>query len=189
MAGGTPAFPASRVLGARASRSHGDKNALLGNAASRHARKKPTPLRRGAGGELVRVQRFGTEALRQGRFSPRRREWVGAPFCPHPLCPPLPRGGRGGTRGSPLPPRGRGAGGEGEKSVSVPQAANPSAVPLPGMSPSPAGRRGGMCRGDGSVVPTPPCAPTLLSHAVGEELGVRAQQRAAYALGELKRGV
>ena len=46
MAGGTPAFPALRVLGARASRSHGGRNALLGNAASRHARKKPTPLRR-----------------------------------------------------------------------------------------------------------------------------------------------
>ena len=45
MAGGTPAFPASRVLGARASRSHGGRNALLGNAVSRHARKKPTPLR------------------------------------------------------------------------------------------------------------------------------------------------
>ena len=44
MAGGTPAFPAQRVLGARASRSHGGNNALLGNAASRHARKKPTPL-------------------------------------------------------------------------------------------------------------------------------------------------
>jgi len=47
MAGGTPAFPASRVLGARASRSHDSRNALLGNAASRHARKKPTPLREG----------------------------------------------------------------------------------------------------------------------------------------------
>ena len=44
-AGGTPAFPTSRVLGARASRSHDSRNALLGNAASRHARKKPTPLR------------------------------------------------------------------------------------------------------------------------------------------------
>ena len=43
-AGETPAFPASRVLGARASRSHDSRNALLGNAASRHARKKPTPL-------------------------------------------------------------------------------------------------------------------------------------------------
>ena len=49
----------------------------------------PTPL-------LVRVHRFGTESLRQGRFSPRGRERVGAPCCPHPLCPPLPRGGRGG---------------------------------------------------------------------------------------------
>ncbi len=36
-------------------------------------------------------------------------------FCPHPLCPPRPQGGRGGTRGSPLPPCGRGAGGEGKK--------------------------------------------------------------------------
>jgi hypothetical protein len=46
--------------------------------------------------ELIRVHRFGTESLRQGRFSPRGRERVGAPCCPHPLCPPLPRGGRGG---------------------------------------------------------------------------------------------
>jgi len=44
MAGGTPAFPASRVLGAQASRSHDSRNALLGNAASRHARQKPTPF-------------------------------------------------------------------------------------------------------------------------------------------------
>ena len=42
MAGGTPAFLASRVLGARASRSHEGRNALLGNAASKHARKKAT---------------------------------------------------------------------------------------------------------------------------------------------------
>jgi hypothetical protein len=38
IAGGTPAFPASRMLRARASRSHGGRNTLLGNAASRHAR-------------------------------------------------------------------------------------------------------------------------------------------------------
>jgi len=44
MAGGTPAFPASRMLGTRASRSHGGRNALLGGSASRHACKKPTPL-------------------------------------------------------------------------------------------------------------------------------------------------
>jgi hypothetical protein len=44
MAGGTPAFPALRVLGARASRSHGVRNTLFGGSASRHARKKPTPL-------------------------------------------------------------------------------------------------------------------------------------------------
>jgi hypothetical protein len=47
---------------------------------------------------LVRVHQFGTELLRQGRLSPRRRGRAGAPFCPHPLCPPLPQGGRGGTR-------------------------------------------------------------------------------------------
>jgi hypothetical protein len=45
IAGGTPAFPAQRVLGARASRSHGSRNALLGNAASKHARKKPYPFK------------------------------------------------------------------------------------------------------------------------------------------------
>ena len=50
MAGGTPAFPASRVLGARASRSHGGKNALLGNASSRHARKKTYPFKGRLGG-------------------------------------------------------------------------------------------------------------------------------------------
>jgi hypothetical protein len=49
-------------------------------------------------GRLVRVHQFGTELLRQGRLSPRRRGRAGAPFCPHPLCPPLPQGGRGGTR-------------------------------------------------------------------------------------------
>ena len=49
--GRTPAFPASRVLGARASRSHGGRDALLGNAASRHARKKTYPFEpRGRGG-------------------------------------------------------------------------------------------------------------------------------------------
>jgi hypothetical protein len=50
MAGGTPALPASRVLGTRASRPHGGGNALFGNAASRHARKKPTPLSVHGGG-------------------------------------------------------------------------------------------------------------------------------------------
>ena len=49
MAGGTPAFPASRVLGARASRSHGGKNALFGNATSGHARKKKNYPFRGEG--------------------------------------------------------------------------------------------------------------------------------------------
>ena len=48
-AGETPAFPASRVLGTRASRSHDSRNALLGSSASRHARKKPTPIRGGGG--------------------------------------------------------------------------------------------------------------------------------------------
>ena len=46
MAGGTLAFPAHATLGTRASRSHGGRDALLGSAASRHARKKPTPLSR-----------------------------------------------------------------------------------------------------------------------------------------------
>ena len=45
MAGETPAFPAQRVLGARASRPHEGRNALLGNAASRHARKKTYPFK------------------------------------------------------------------------------------------------------------------------------------------------
>ena len=49
MARGTPASPASRVLGARVSRPHRGRNALLGNAASKHARKKPTPLRQAGG--------------------------------------------------------------------------------------------------------------------------------------------
>ena len=107
------------------------------------------PARRG----LIRVHRFGTESLRQRRFSPHGRERAGAPFCPHPLCPPLPLRGRGGlwsaeaklppalkltlqhskqvrARLTPLPHCWRGAGGEGEKSASVPHAANPSAVPL-----------------------------------------------------------
>jgi len=52
---------------------------------------------------------------------------------------PLSRGAGEGERAAgrtavrpytPLPQRGRGAGGEGEKSASVPHAANPSAVPL-----------------------------------------------------------
>ena len=37
IAGGTPAFPAQRVLEARASRSHGSRNALLGNSTGRRA--------------------------------------------------------------------------------------------------------------------------------------------------------
>jgi hypothetical protein len=53
MAGGTPAFPALRVLGARASRSHGVRNTLFGGSASRHARKKPTPLRPQGGGRQL----------------------------------------------------------------------------------------------------------------------------------------
>jgi len=55
MAGGTPAFPASRVLGARASRSHEGRNALLGNAASRHAREKPTLNAAEACGIIIHV--------------------------------------------------------------------------------------------------------------------------------------
>jgi hypothetical protein len=111
-----------------------------------HARKKPTPLSytplppcgRGAGGELIGVHRFGTESLRQGRFSPRGREQAGAPFCPHPLCPPLPRGGRGGTAGrtavrpTPLSHAvGEGLGVRAKKARPFPYAANSSAVSLP----------------------------------------------------------
>ena len=44
-AGGTPAFPALRVLGVRASRSHRSRNALLSGSMGRRACKKPTPLR------------------------------------------------------------------------------------------------------------------------------------------------
>ncbi len=36
-------------------------------------------------------------SLRAGAIFPQRIcEQAGAPFCPHPLCPPLPQGGRGG---------------------------------------------------------------------------------------------
>jgi hypothetical protein len=38
----------------------------------------------------MKVQRFGTESLKQGR------EQVGAPCCPYLLCPPLAPCGRGG---------------------------------------------------------------------------------------------
>ena len=51
----------------------------------------PTPL-------LVRVHRFGTESLRQGRFSPRGRERAGAPCCPHPPAPSPARRERGNAR-------------------------------------------------------------------------------------------
>jgi len=99
---------------------------LLTSPAGGGGTQAPSP-RVGRVGVLMRGHRFGTESLRQGRFSPRGRERADAPFCPHPLCPPLPRGGRGGIcRGdgpvapavrpyTPLPRSGRGAGGEGEK--------------------------------------------------------------------------
>jgi hypothetical protein len=54
----------------------------------------------------VRVRRWreACHAIGRGRdvkppsqpFSPRGREQVGAPYCPHLLCPPLPPRGRGG---------------------------------------------------------------------------------------------
>ena len=51
-------------------------------------------------------------ASRSARGSPRPRSGRGVLLCPHPLCPPLPRGGRGGgialTPLPPLPLRGRG---------------------------------------------------------------------------------
>ena len=57
-AGETPAFPASRVLGTRASRSHGGKDALPGNAASKHAHEKPIPLRGQGVGGILHAQEF-----------------------------------------------------------------------------------------------------------------------------------
>ena len=76
MAGGTPSFPASRVLGARASRSHGGRDALLGNSANKHACKKPTLLRPEGGGlrssgclrgtTLRRIQHAGIDRRFQG---------------------------------------------------------------------------------------------------------------------------
>jgi hypothetical protein len=55
-------------------------------------------------------------------------------------------------------------------------------LPSPPVSPSPAGReRGNALQG------ALPCAPTPLSHAVGEGLGVRAKKRARPAHSELKR--
>ena len=72
-----------------------------GSEASAHAEANASALQKGRrvaplshrwerGTKLIRVHRFGTESLRQGRFSPRGRERVGAPCCPNPLCPPLP---------------------------------------------------------------------------------------------------
>ena len=73
IAGGTPAFPAQRVLGARASRSHGGRNALLGNAASKHARKKPYPFKREWGG-ILHAQEFVNSGSAIGiRFPPASR--------------------------------------------------------------------------------------------------------------------
>ena len=83
---------------------------------------------------LIRVQRFGKESLRQGRFFPAHA--------------------RGQARSFALTP----------------------CVPL-----SRRRERGNALQG------APPCAPTPLSHAVGEGLGVRAKKRARPAHSELKR--
>ncbi len=65
---------------------------------------------------------------------------------------------------TPLPQGGRGAGGEGKSAVG--RTAVRPYIPLPQ-----AGEGGNLWQG------APPCAPTPLSHAVGEGLGVRANKR------------
>ena len=81
---------------------------------------------------LIRVQRFGKESLRQGRFFPAHARGQARSFALTP-CVPLSR----------------------EAGVGEPQGA-------------------------------PPCAPTPLSHTVGEGLGVRANRRTASARDEQK---
>jgi para-aminobenzoate synthetase/4-amino-4-deoxychorismate lyase len=110
---------------------------------------------------------------------------AGAPFCPHPLCPPLPPAGEGewarhatplhpspdvGARHAvlhPSPARQAGAlpcaptpRARWEPQGAPPLCPHPLCPPLP-----PAGE--GECQG------APPCAPTPLSHLGGEGLGLR----------------
>ena len=87
-----------------------------------------------------------------------RRRGMGNALQGTPPCAPTPRAhsvgegecaaGRTAVRPyTPRPPRGRGAGGEGEKAVRAPHTVNSSDVPLSALSPSPAGGRGGTrCR-------------------------------------------
>ena len=65
----------------------------------------PLPQRgRGAGGELVRVQRFGTKSLKQGLFFPAQARTGRRAFLPSPPVSPSPAGReRGNARqGAPL---------------------------------------------------------------------------------------
>ena len=83
------------------------------------------------------------------------------------LCVPLSREAGEGERASVrpytlLPQRGRGAGGEGEKSASVPHAANPSAVPLSAPPCGSCSGRGGSKR---QAEQTRRSCPTLQAHA------------------------
>ena len=100
VAGGTPAFPARRLLGARASRSHVIGVTVLGNRAGECARQKTYPFepRQRGRNNLIRVQQSSVEFLGQVQLSQREHRWADALSSPHPLCPPLPRGGRGGGR-------------------------------------------------------------------------------------------
>jgi para-aminobenzoate synthetase/4-amino-4-deoxychorismate lyase len=77
---------------------------------------------------------------------------AGAPFCPHPLCPPLPPAGEGewARHAMPLHPS--------------PDVGARHAMPLLHPSPDVGARH---------AVPLLPCAPTPLSHLGGEGLGVR----------------
>jgi hypothetical protein len=97
---------------------------------------------------------------------------------------PRPRGGRGGlwsaeaqlppmlkltlqhskqvsARLTPLPPCGRGAGGEGKSGRTL-HTANPSDVPSPPLSPSPAGGRGGLWSAEAQL---PPMLKLTLQHS------------------------
>jgi hypothetical protein len=90
---------------------------------------------------LIRAQRFGTEPLGRAIF-PSACARAGASCSPHPLCPPLPRSGRGGY---------------GVRKRSFRLSLKTGA---------------------------PPCAPTPLSHPVGEGLGVRANWELYAGAGE-----
>jgi para-aminobenzoate synthetase/4-amino-4-deoxychorismate lyase len=92
---------------------------------------------------------------------------AGAPFCPHPLCPPLPPAGEGewARHAMPLHPS--------------PDVGARHAMPLLHPSPDVGARH---------AVPLLPCAPTPLSHLGGEGLGVR-EWRPTLTRGEYARAL